>query len=273
LRAAPAFRTFAFAIALTGTATAAPLPPQRPPEFPRLAALHPELPLPPRRPAGAEEPPPRVVDEPSNDAACVRIVNDPNVVAKLLDPILEPMECRVGEPVRLDAVVLDDGRKVPLVPAPVMRCTMAEAAAAHVRNDLAALAVAAGSTLVKVETAAAYECRGRNRVVGAKISEHGHGNAIDIRAVVLADKRVVAVDPKAMSRPLAETWRDRACARFTTVLGPGSDGYHDNHVHLDLAQRRGGHRLCQWTPPPDETVTASAPREPVKPDATVKAAR
>ena len=197
----------------------------------------------------------------------MRIANDPKVVAKLLDPILEPMDCRVGEPVRLDAVVLDDGRKVPLVPAPVMQCTMAEAVAAHVRNDLAALAIQAGSTLTKVETAAAYECRGRNRVVGAKISEHGHGNAVDIHAIVLADKRTIAVDPKAISRPLAESWRDRACARFTTVLGPGSDGYHDNHVHLDLAQRRNGHRLCQWTPPPDETVASKAP------DSSIKAAR
>jgi hypothetical protein len=255
------------AIALTSAATAAPLPPQRPPEFSRLAALRPETPLPPRRPSHVEEPPPRVVDEPTGDEACVRIANDPKVVAKLLDPILEPTDCRVGEPVRVDAVVLDDGRKVPLVPAPVMRCTMAEAVAAHVRNDLAALAVQAGSTLTKVETAAAYECRGRNRVVGAKISEHGHGNAVDIHAIVLADKRTIAVDPKAMLRPLAETWRDRACARFTTVLGPGSDGYHDNHVHLDLAQRRNGHRLCQWTPPPDETVASKAP------DSSIKAAR
>ena len=30
------------------------------------------------------------------------------------------------------------------------------------------------------------------------------------------------------------------------MLGPGSDGYHENHVHVDLAERRGGHRMCQW---------------------------
>jgi hypothetical protein len=29
------------------------------------------------------------------------------------------------------------------------------------------------------------------------------------------------------------------------VLGPGSDAFHDDHLHLDLAERRGGYRLCQ----------------------------
>ena len=40
--------------------------------------------------------------------------------------------------------------------------------------------------------------------------------------------------------------RALACARFTTVLGPGSDGYHEDHIHLDLAERSHGYRICQW---------------------------
>ncbi|MGO9944240.1 MAG: extensin family protein [Rhodoblastus sp.] len=40
--------------------------------------------------------------------------------------------------------------------------------------------------------------------------------------------------------------RESACARFTTVLGPGSDGYHEAHVHVDLKLRKGGYRICQW---------------------------
>jgi len=31
-----------------------------------------------------------------------------------------------------------------------------------------------------------------------------------------------------------------------TVLGPGSDGYHEEHIHLDLAERHNGYRICQW---------------------------
>ena len=47
-----------------------------------------------------------------------------------------------------------------------------------------------------------------------------------------------------------------ACARFTTVLGPGSDGYHEQHIHVDLKERSNGYRICQWdirlpdVPPP-----------------------
>jgi hypothetical protein len=37
-----------------------------------------------------------------------------------------------------------------------------------------------------------------------------------------------------------------ACARFTTVLGPGSDGYHEDHIHVDLMERHNGYRICQW---------------------------
>jgi hypothetical protein len=43
-----------------------------------------------------------------------------------------------------------------------------------------------------------------------------------------------------------EPLRASACARFSTVLGPGSDGYHQTHVHVDLESRRSGYRICQW---------------------------
>ena len=31
--------------------------------------------------------------------------------------------------------------------------------------------------------------------------------------------------------------RKAGCGPFTTVLGPGSDSYHSDHFHFDLAQR------------------------------------
>ena len=36
-----------------------------------------------------------------------------------------------------------------------------------------------------------------------------------------------------------------ACLFFSTVLGPGSNAAHDDHLHLDIKARRGGFRLCQ----------------------------
>jgi hypothetical protein len=38
-----------------------------------------------------------------------------------------------------------------------------------------------------------------------------------------------------------------ACAEFYTVLGPGSDRYHYNHIHVDLlvSNTRNGRHYCQ----------------------------
>jgi hypothetical protein len=53
--------------------------------------------------------------------------------------------------------------------------------------------------------------------------------------------------------------RTLACARFTTVLGPGSDGYHEEHIHLDLAERSHGYRICQWNIIDREMIAAAVP--------------
>jgi hypothetical protein len=43
-----------------------------------------------------------------------------------------------------------------------------------------------------------------------------------------------------------ETVLHSVCGRFTTVLGPDSDWYHEDHIHIDLAERRNNYRICQW---------------------------
>src|SRR5437660_654490 len=80
---------------------------------------------------------------------------------------------------------------------------------------------------------------GQNRVTGARLSEHGKANALDIRSLKLADGKVVRLTDVAVARAFRERIRRSACARFMTVLGPGSDGYHEEHVHVDLAERHG----------------------------------
>ena len=82
---------------------------------------------------------------------------------------------------------------------------------------------------------------------------------------------------------MREGLRESACHRFTTVLGPGSDGQHEGHIHLDLAERRQGYRICQWDvrEPPVEVASVQidgklvplpTPR-PAGADASVKHAR
>jgi hypothetical protein len=48
------------------------------------------------------------------------------------------------------------------------------------------------------------------------------------------------------SRGLRESVLHSVCARFSTVLGPGSDGYHEDHIHLDLMERHNNYKICQW---------------------------
>jgi hypothetical protein len=122
---------------------------------------------------------------------------------------------------------------------------MAESIAGWVREAVAP-AVAPLGALRRIENYDSYDCRGRNRVNGAKVSEHGKGNALDVRAFWLADGRRLGLTDVNLEKDVRESFKTSSCSRFTTVLGPGSDGYHENHVHFDLAERANGYRLCQW---------------------------
>jgi hypothetical protein len=148
--------------------------------------------------------------------------------------------------VRLEAIVLADKRRVSVKPAAVLRCTMASALADWIRNDIAPLAERLGSSVSDLDNFDSFECRGRNRIVGAKLSEHGRANALDVRGFKLADGTMVSLTDRTVPRGLRETVLRSVCARFSTVLGPGSDWYHEDHIHLDLMERRGNYRICQW---------------------------
>ena len=94
---------------------------------------------------------------------------------------------------------------------------------------------------------ASYHCRSRNNIIGAMMSEHGKGNALDVRSITLANGKTIDPTDPHVSREFREGWKKSVCARFSTVLGPGSDGYHENHIHVDLMERRIGYRaMCQW---------------------------
>lgn len=181
-------------------------------------------------------------------------------VIELLPRLIGPGGCGGRDMVRLDAVVLPDHRRVEVKPTAVLRCAMAESFAAWVRDEASAHIAPLGAALRGIETYGSYECRGRNSVIDAKLSEHGKGNAIDVRAVALAGDHRTELTDENVAKPLREALRDSACHRFTTVLGPGADSYHNNHIHLDILERTHGLRICQWDvrePPPPATKIAS----------------
>ena len=49
-----------------------------------------------------------------------------------------------------------------------------------------------------------------------------------------------------------------ACQTFTTVLAPGYNPEHYNHIHVDLMKRRPGYRPCRPTAIRGEIVAARA---------------
>jgi hypothetical protein len=214
------------------------------------------VPLPRPRPA----PPAAAAEEPGTPeaappTACRLRLTAALAIASSLPPIDGPGECGAPDVVRLEAVVLADQSRVAMAPPAILRCTMAEAVVSWVREEAAPRALALGSPLKTVANLASFDCRGRNRILGAKLSEHGKGNALDVRSLKLASGKVVELTDPQVSKDFREGLRGSVCARFTTVLGPGSDGYHEDHVHVDLAERRGGYRICEWNvlePPPPQ---------------------
>jgi hypothetical protein len=183
---------------------------------------------------------------PPSPSACRLALTEAIAIAPSIAAISGPGGCGGDDLVRLEAVVLVDKRQVAVKPAAILRCSMAAAIADWVRADMAPFAQSLGTTLADLDNFDSFECRGRNRVSGAKMSEHGRANALDIRALKFANGQSLSLTDRGVAREQREAVLHSVCARFTTVLGPGSDWYHEDHVHLDLAERRGGYRICQW---------------------------
>lgn len=94
-----------------------------------------------------------------------------------------------------------------------------------------------------------YVCRRRNNKPTGKLSHHAWGNAIDIMSFEFDTGAPIRIKPRKRTGTSAEAFqravRYGACMTFTTVIGPGTDAAHANHLHLDVAKRRGDWRLCQ----------------------------
>jgi hypothetical protein len=128
----------------------------------------------------------------------------------------------------------------------IVNCAMANGFRDWLQNVVQPAAASEFSSKVSsVTIAASYACRGRNGRRGAKLSEHGFGNAIDVSALQLADGREINVEHDYYQSSFLKRIREEACGRFSTVLGPGSDSSHRDHFHLDLAVRRSASAYCR----------------------------
>jgi hypothetical protein len=115
-----------------------------------------------------------------------------------------------------------------------------------------------GQAIAQINSMGSYSCRGMNGQSGAPLSEHSFGNALDIGGFVLADGREISIvrdwtRGDEQTRAFLMDVHGGSCQHFSTVLSPGSNAFHYNHIHVDLAMHgRRGHRVCK--PAPRDTI-------------------
>lgn len=139
---------------------------------------------------------------------------------------------------------------VGMKPAATVQCQMVPALDQWVDQVVAPAAHAIyGLGVAEMKVLASYACRPMNNRWGAKLSEHGHANAVDIGGFTLTNGRYVSVldgwRGSAADRRFLRAVHDGACGTFSTVLGPEHDAAHRNHFHLDLMPRHVGKGVCK----------------------------
>ena len=142
-----------------------------------------------------------------------------------------------------DAVKVRSISGVGLGQQALMNCRTAKALKTWVNKGMKPAVGKAGGGVKEIRVAAHYACRTRNNQPGAKISEHGKGNAIDISAFRLNDGSLITVLGGWRTQhqgPILKKMHKSACGPFGTVLGPNSDRFHQDHFHFDTAKYRSG---------------------------------
>ncbi len=181
----------------------------------------------------------------------------PSQYIEALPEISGPGICGMTHPFKVYA--LDNGA-IPLSKPVVIDCSMIPTLETWLDNSVQPIAQARFNQRVSgLEVFGAYSCRNVDNASWGKLSEHAFGNAIDVSGFKLADGREI---------PIVSDWKRTdtqesaflheahaaACGDFTTVLGPGSDSFHYNHFHLDLANHgatnTGPRKYCRPTPAP-----------------------
>jgi hypothetical protein len=207
-----------------------------------------KVPLPEPKPAtipvisGPTPPDPGLVEaevplDPIPDPICDALEKSGEAEFERLPRIIEG-DCGAWTPIRLKALAPKGGQRVPFENPVTMTCQVARAALDWLKTSVQPAAVKhLGGPITAFRQTGGYECRGRNRVFGAKMSEHGRANALDIGGFERSNGTVVPVQDQGEAELgfLMEV-RKAACGPFTTVLGPGIEA-HAEHFHLDLARR------------------------------------
>lgn len=231
-----------------------PLPPRKPPptdifEVEPPPADGPLVPLPPVRriirPATAPS-----IEVPLRKSSQSRtaatggeqiVCADPRIVGRRKPPVLGHIAgCMISDPVEVIRIA-----GIRMSRPATLDCRTARTFANWLTGVVDPLARAElNSKLARVWIMGSYACRTRNNRPGARLSEHSAGRAVDVGGFTLVNGQRVKVlnhwGKGKHGNVLRGAWQ-KACGSFTTVLGPGADRYHRDHLHLDTANRQNSY--------------------------------
>ena len=158
------------------------------------------------------------------------VCGDRSIRGEKIKPITSKVKgCGIAEPVRVTEVA-----GIKLSQAVTVECGTVVALKDWI--DKAMRPAFGRREVVQLRIAAHYACRGRNNKKGARISEHGKGKALDISGFIFADGSEWTIR-RDYNKQIRKAHKG-ACGIFGTTLGPGSDGYHEDHLHFDTARYR-----------------------------------
>lgn len=198
----------------------------------------------------AEEPPRKPVkaENPEELKACLADLKAIGAEFKSLPAIPGEEEgCGIASPIELSTIIPG----IKLEPEGTMRCEAALALARWTKDIVVPAAAIAlpDKKVTAFNNASTYVCRNRNSADAGKISEHAKGSAVDIATVAFDKGEPLVMKPRdedgtvegAFQRAITTS----ACLFFKTVLSPGSDATHQDHLHLDVLERKGGYLYCR----------------------------
>ena len=191
-------------------------------------------------------PPPLVEEDAAELKACLADLGAIGAKFESVKPIDDGNGCGIKQPIEVAEVLpgVDLG-------GATMRCKTALTMAHWLKDTVQpALNIAMpGRKITGLVPGSTYQCRLRNSASTGKISEHGRGNAFDVAAFKLDNGEKVVMkrrdDDHTLEGAFQKTAAAGACLHFTTVLAPGSDAAHEDHLHLDIIDRDGGYRICE----------------------------
>jgi hypothetical protein len=136
--------------------------------------------------------------------------------------------------------LLDIG--TPVTNLGAMTCPVARQFARWVREAVQPAGQATfGKRVVRIESFGTYACRSVNSQPGAKLSEHGRANALDVGVFVLEGGKRIGVKDGWNSededvRRFLRAVHQAGCRRFGVTLGPDADAFHRDHLHFDMGR-------------------------------------